>query len=88
VTTPPSGPVPEGSAAAPAIDWGSLIDDFGKLGRDAAEQFSKGASASASAVREGKYGTDDWLQDLEVFWRNLAGFAVEGIEILRKHAPK
>jgi hypothetical protein len=88
MTTPPSSPASGGSSAAPPIDWGALINDFGKLGRDAADKLSTSASASASAVRDGSYGTDKWLQDLEEFWKNVACYAVDGIEILRKHVPK
>jgi hypothetical protein len=81
MTTPPAGP---GSGAAAQIDWMSLINDFGKIGQKAADTFTKRAAAAAQAARDGTYSTEKWLDDVELFWKNLAEYAKEGIDICRK----
>jgi hypothetical protein len=79
-TTPPGTP----SGAAAQIDWMSLINDFGKIGQKAADAFTQRAAAAAQQARDGTYNTDKWLDDVELFWKNLAEYAKEGIDICRK----
>ncbi len=69
-----TGTAPSGGGGAPAapIDWASLINELGALGQLAAKDFTDSAAKSAEAARHGTYGADEWLQDVELFWDNLA----------------
>jgi len=85
-----ANPAPGGGTApdAPSIDWASLINELGVLGQYAAQEFTDRASKSAQDARDGKYGADQWLQDVELFWDNLAKYAKAGIEVCRKKLPE
>jgi hypothetical protein len=82
---PPAGGGP--APAAPPIDWTSLINGLGALAQQAAKDFTDAAATSAQAARDGDYGADEWLQDLESFWDNLAKYAKAGIEVWRTQLP-
>ena len=85
-----TGTAPSGGGGAPAapIDWASLINELGALGQLAAKDFTDSAAKSAEAARHGTYGADEWLQDVELFWDNLAKYAKAGIEVCRTKIPK
>lgn len=84
MTTESSGPEAGGGSAPSSINWASLIDEFGKIGQSAAKGFSDRASDAAQKARDGSYGADQWFDDLEAFWQDLAHYAVCGIETLRR----
>lgn len=82
MTTASPGPEAGGGPAS-SINWASLIDEFGKIGQSAAKGFTARASNAAQRARDGSYGADEWFDDLEAFWRDLADYAVCSIETLR-----
>lgn len=77
-----------GGTPTPPINWVSLINKLGTLGQQAAQDFTTSAATSAGRARAGNYGTDEWLQDLQLFWDNLAKYAKAGIDAYRDQLPK
>lgn len=86
--TPP-GPGSSSGASAPgaATDWAKVFDELGTFGQAIVKRFADRASCNTKKVREGKYGTNELIEDAEWFWKNLAGDAVAGIEIFRNKPP-
>ena len=87
-TASPGTPSGGGGAPTPPINWVSLINELGKIGQQAAKDFTDSAAKSAQHARDGKYGTTEWLQDLQLFWDNLAKYAKAGIDAYRHQLPK
>jgi hypothetical protein len=76
-----------GYGPAAAIDWEKVFNALGGLGHDVVDRFKERASGNAARVREGKYGTNELIEDAEWFWTNFVGDAVRGIDILRAKPP-
>ena len=61
--------------------------DFIADGQAVVKRFAERASDNAKKVRDGKYGTNELIEDAEWFWKNLGDDAVAGIEIFRSKPP-
>jgi hypothetical protein len=86
--TPPGPGAGSGaSAAAAPTDWAKVFDDLGTFGQAIVKRFAERASDNAKKVRDGKYGTNELIEDAEWFWKNLGDDAVAGIEIFRSKPP-
>ncbi len=74
---------PGDEQGAPQIDWSGLFDEWSKFGQELLDRFSDRAKTSSDLARQGKYGRNEWLDDMLWFWQNLGPDAARSVQICR-----
>jgi hypothetical protein len=72
-----------GSSDAPQIDWSGLIQEWSSFSRDVIDRFSERAAGNADSARGGRYGREQWLDDVEWFWTHFGEDAAHAVQICR-----